>query len=285
MRQLRRRTSNLVARLAVLLLAGVAVIPLLLVLAYVVAKGYPTLAQVSFFTQTERPVGIPGGGESPAIVGTLIIVGMASIVAIPVGILGGIYLAEQGKGRVGDQVRLATDVLVAAPSIVIGLFAYAALVAPLKHFSALSASAALAVLMLPIVVRVTEGAVNLVPGSLRESGVALGLPRWRVSLQLVLPAALPGVITGAFLAVARAAGETAPLLFTAFGNNVRVSLDPLGQMDSLTLVVFRNALTPYPQLQDSAWAAALLLVILVLLANLTTRFALRRQARLAERLV
>lgn len=284
-RQFRRRFSNLVARALVLLLATIAVIPLLLVLAYVAGKGLPTLAHWEFFSQTERPVGIPGGGESAAIVGTLVIVGMASIAAIPLGILGGLYLAESGKGRLGDQVRLATDIFVAAPSIVIGLFAYAVLVAPLKHFSALSASVALAILMLPIVVRVTEGAINLVPPSLRESGVALGLPRWRVSLQLVLPAALPGVITGAFLAVARATGETAPLLFTAFGNSVRVSFDPLGPMDSLTLVVFRNALTPYPQLQDSAWAAALLLVLLVLLANLATRFALRRQARLAQRLV
>lgn len=284
-RQRRRQGANLVARALVLLLSAVAIVPLLLVLAYVVARGLPTLANLAFFSNTERPIGIPGGGESPAIVGTVVIVGMASIAAIPLGILGGFYLAEQGKGRLGDQVRLATDVFVAAPSIVVGLFAYNALVAPLKHFSAISASFALAVLMLPIVVRVTEGAVNLVPASLRESAVALGLPRWRVSLQIILPAALPGVITGAFLAVARAAGETAPLLFTAFGNNVRVTFNPLQQMDSLTLVVFRNALTPYPQLQDSAWAAALLLVLLVLLANLSTRFALRRQARLAQRLV
>ena len=284
-RRHRRRTANVVARTLVLLLSAAALVPLFLVLIYVIAKGLPTLANLDFFIHAERPVGIPGGGESPAIVGTLIIVGLASIGAVPLGVLGGFYLAEQGKGWLGDQVRLATDVFVAAPSIVVGLFAYAALVAPLRHFSAISASFALGVLMLPIVVRVTEGAVNLVPASLRESGVALGLPRWRVSMQLVLPAALPGVITGAFLAVARAAGETAPLLFTAFGNNVRVNLDPFQQMDSLTLVVFRNALTPYPQLQDSAWAAALLLVLLVLLANLSTRFALRRQARLAQRLV
>jgi phosphate transport system permease protein len=279
----RRRLANGAARAIVLLLSGVAVIPLLLVLVYVVRQGLPTLLNLDFFIHTERPVGIPGGGEAQAIAGTLVIVGIASIAAIPLGVLGGIFLAEEGGGRVGDQVRLATDVLVGAPSIAIGLFAYAALVAPLKHFSALSASAALAVLMLPVVVRVTEGSVRLVPGSLRESGVALGLPRWRVSLQLVLPAALPGVITGAFLAVARAAGETAPLLFTAFGNQ-RVTLNPLQEMDSLTLTVFRNALTPYPQLQDEAWAAALLLVLIVLVANLTTRLALRRQARLAARL-
>ena len=266
-----------------MLLAALAIVPLLLVLGYVVKQGLPTMLDLNFFTNAERPVGIPGGGESSAIVGTLVIVGIASVAAIPIGVLCGIFLAEQGNGRVGGQVRLATDVMVAAPSIAIGLFVYAALVAPFKHFSALSASAALALLMLPIVARVTEGSVRLVPVSLRESGVALGLPRWRVSLQLVLPAALPGVITGAFLAVARAAGETAPLLFTAFGNN-RVTLDPLQPMDSLTLVVFHNALTPFPQLQQEAWAAGLLLVLIVLLANTSTRFALRRQARLAQRL-
>jgi phosphate transport system permease protein len=282
MRGTRRRLANLVARGVVVLLSAIAVVPLLLVLVYVTRQGLPTLAHVEFFQNIERPVGIPGGGEAQAIAGTLLIVGMASIGAIPLGILGGIFLAEIG-GRAADQVRLATDVMVAAPSIAVGLFAYTAIVAPTKSFTALSGSIALALLMLPIVVRVTEGAVRLVPQSLRESGMALGLPRWRVSLQLVLPAALPGVITGAFLAVARAAGETAPLLFTAFGNQ-RLTLNPLQPMDSLTLVVFRNALTPYPQLQDEAWASALLLVLIVLIANLSTRVALRRQARLAARL-
>ncbi len=282
MKRFRRRAANVVARAVVGLLAALAVVPLLLVLVYVARQGLPTLVNLDFFHNIERPVGIPGGGEAQAIVGTLMIVGMASLGAIPVGILGGIFLAERG-GRVADQVRLATDVMVAAPSIAVGLFAYAAIVAPTKTFTALSGSIALAMLMLPIVVRVTEGAVRLVPGSLRESGAALGVPRWRVSLELVLPAALPGVITGAFLAIARAAGETAPLLFTAFGNQ-HLTFSPLQPMDSLTLVVFRNALTPYPQLQNEAWAAALLLVLLVLLANVSTRFALRRQARLATRL-
>ena len=282
-RAARRRLASLLARGLVLLLALAALIPLFLVLFYVIGKGLPTLFNLDFFANTEVPVGIPHGGEQQAITGTLMIVGMASIGALPVGVLGGFFLAEQGRGRLGDQVRLAVDVLVAAPSIAIGLFAYAALVAPLKHFSAISASAALAVLMLPVVMRVTEGGVNLVPRSLRESGMALGLPRWRVSLQLVLPAALPGVITGAFLAIARAAGETAPLLFTAFGNP-NVTFDPSQQMDSLTLVVFRNALTAYPQLQNEAWASALLLVLMVLVANVATRLALRRQSRLAGRL-
>jgi phosphate transport system permease protein len=282
MRGTRRRFANVFARTVTLLLSALALVPLVLVLVYVVRQGLPTLLHLAFFQNIERPVGIPGGGEAQAIVGTLMIVGMASIGAIPIGILGGFFLAERG-GRLADQVRLATDVMVAAPSIAVGLFAYTAIVAPTRSFTALSGSIALALMMLPIVVRVTEGAVRLVPHSLRESGVALGLPRWRVSLQLVLPAALPGVITGAFLAVARAAGETAPLLFTAFGNQ-RLTLNPLQPMDSLTLVVFRNALTPYPQLQDEAWASALLLVLIVLLANLSTRVALRRQARLASRL-
>ncbi len=176
-------------------------------------------------------------------------------------------------------MRLASDVLVGSPSIAIGLFAYAVLVVPLHHYSAISAAVALAILMLPVVVRTTESAVGLIPLGLRESGLALGLPRWRVSMQLIVPAAAAGVTTGALLAVARAAGETAPLLFTAFGNNV-FELDPTHAMSAL-LVVFRNALTPYKELQDQAWGAALVLVAMVLLINLVSRWVLRRQIRLA----
>lgn len=271
------------------LLTVVALIPLALVLWFTVLKGLPSVIHPQFFFNSELPPceprcpAVSQAGVGHAIVGTGIMVGLASLMAIPVGILGGIYLAEYGFARWSNAVRLASDVLVGTPSIAIGLFAYAFLVVPLHHFSAFSGSVALAVLMLPIMVRTTEGAVGLIPNSLRESGLALGLPRWRVSLQLIVPAAAPGVITGALLAVARAAGETAPLLFTAFGNQ-RLTLNPLQPMDSLTLVVFRNALTPYPQLQDEAWASALLLVLLVLVANLGTRVALRRQARLAARL-
>jgi phosphate transport system permease protein len=174
-------------------------------------------------------------------------------------------------------------VLVGAPSIAIGLFAYAILVVPLHHYSAISASAALSILMLPVVIRTTESAVGLIPGGLRESGLALGLPRWRVSLQLILPAAAPGVITGALLAVARAAGETAPLLFTAFGNPLW-SVDPTNAMSALPLIVFRDALTPYAELHDQAWGAALVLVTMVLIVNLASRWVLRRQIRLAGQL-
>jgi phosphate transport system permease protein len=282
-RNLQRRALNGIARIAMYVAAAVALVPLSLVLAHTVRNGLPAASHLEFYLNTERPVGIPGAGVAHALVGTLIMVGIASSMSIPVGIISGIYLVEYGHGRWASWVRLASDVLVGAPSIAIGLFAYALLVAPLRHFSAFSASFALAILMLPVVIRTTEGAYGLIPGGLRESGLALGLPRWRVALQLVLPAAAPGVITGALLAMARAAGETAPLLFTGFGNRF-FSLDPFQPMAALPLTVFHDALTPYQELQDQAWGAALVLVVLVLLVNLTSRFVLRRQIRLAGQL-
>jgi phosphate transport system permease protein len=184
---------------------------------------------------------------------------------------------------VGNFVRLACDVLVGVPSILLGLFMYAVLVAPLHHFSGLSASFALAILMLPVVVRTTEGAVALIPPALREAGLALGLPRWRVALQLILPAAIPGVVTGALLAVARAAGETAPLLLTTLGNRF-LNFDPTKEMAALPLIVFHDALTPYPELVQTAWGAALVLIFLTLLINLSSRMVLRRQLRLAGKI-
>ena len=246
-RNRRRRLANAVARGAVHVMAAIALVPLSLVLLYTVLKGLPAVMHLEFFVNVERPVGIPGSGVAHALVGTIIMVGLASLMAIPIGVVSGIQLVEYGTGRVGDAVRLACDVLVGVPSIVIGLFVYALLVAPVHHFSALSASVALAVLMLPVVVRTTESAVALVPGALREAGLALGLPRWRVALQLILPAAVPGVITGALLAVARAAGETAPLLFTTLGNRF-LNFDPNRPMAALPLIVFHDALTPYPSL-------------------------------------
>ncbi len=271
------------------LLTVVALIPLALVLWFTVLKGLPSVIHPQFFFNSELPPceprcpAVSQAGVGHAIVGTGIMVGLASLMAIPVGILGGIYLAEYGFARWSNAVRLASDVLVGTPSIAIGLFAYAFLVVPLHHFSAFSGSVALAVLMLPIMVRTTEGAVGLIPNSLRESGLALGLPRWRVSLQLIVPAAAPGVITGALLAVARAAGETAPLLFTAFGAHI-LELDPSGPMQALPLTVFKYALLPYKSLQAQAWGAALILIAFVLAINLTSRWVLRRQIALAGQL-
>lgn len=266
------------------LLTVLALVPLGLVLFFTASKGLHPALSVDFFTHVFRPVGIPGAGIEHAIVGSVMLVGLASLMAVPVGILGGIYLAEYGRGsRWAGVARLASDVLVGSPSIAIGLFAYALIVVPTHHFSGYSGSVALAVLMLPIVIRTTEGAVSLIPNGLRESGLALGLPRWRVSLQLVLPGAAPGVITGALLAIARAGGETAPLLFTAFGNPL-LSFNPNGPVEALPLTVYHYALTPYQSLQDQAWGAALVLVVLVLAINLVSRWVLRRQIALAGQL-
>lgn len=275
-----RLLGSRAAQVVMYLFALLALVPLSLVLIFTISKGLPALTHLSFFTQVEKPVGIPDSGISHAIAGTMILVGLASLMALPVGIIAGVFMAEYPGSRWTDVIRLFSDVLVGAPSIAIGLFVYAVLVAPVHHFSGYAGSVALAILMLPVVARTTEGAVLLVPGGLRESGLALGLPRSRVALQLILPAAAPGVITGALLAIARAGGETAPLLFTSFGNRF-FNLDPSRPVAALPLVVYHNALTPYPELQEQAWGAALVLMVLVLAVNLGSRYALRRQLRMA----
>lgn len=281
-RNLWRRAKSSLALCLMYLLTAVALVPLGLVLWYTVTKGLPAASRVEFYFNVERPVGIPGAGVAHAIVGTVVMVGLASLISIPIGVVSGVNLVEYG-GRFAHAVRLAADVLVGAPSIAIGLFAYTLFVAPFHHFSGIAGAVALAVLMLPVVIRTTEGAVGLIPAALRESGLALGLPRWRVALQLVLPAAAPGVITGALLAIARAAGETAPLLFTGFGNRFW-NVDPSQPMSALPLIVFHDALTPYPSLQEQAWGAALVLVVAMLVVNLASRWVVRGQARLAGRL-
>jgi phosphate transport system permease protein len=282
-RNVRRRYASTAWLGVAYLLTLLAVIPLGLVLWFTVSKGLPPVLHPEFFTNSFRPFGIPGGGVAHAIVGTGILVGLASLMAIPIGILGGVYVAEYAVDPWASWVRLASDVLVGTPSIAIGLFAYALVVVPVHHFSGIAGSVALAILMLPIVIRTTEGAVALIPNGLRESGLALGLPRWRVSLQLILPAAAPGVITGALLAVARASGETAPLLFTSLGNTL-FKVDPTQAIQALPLTVYQYALLPYKSLQDQAWGAALVLVVMVLGINLLSRWVLRRQIRLAGQL-
>ncbi|HXN90581.1 MAG TPA: phosphate ABC transporter permease PstA [Candidatus Sulfotelmatobacter sp.] len=285
-RNSRRRYSSRAWLGLMYALTLLALIPLGLVLWFTIAKGLPSVVHPQFFFNAELPPceprcpAVSDAGVGHAIAGTAIMVGLASLMAIPVGILGGIYLAEYSIARWASWVRLACDVLVGTPSIAIGLFVYAFLVVPFHHFSGYSGAVALAVLMLPIVARTTEGAVSLIPNGLRESGLALGLPRWRVSLQLIMPAAAPGVITGALLAVARAGGETAPLLFTAFGAHILV-LDPNQAMQALPMTVFRYALLPYKSLQAQAWGAALVLIIMVLAVNLVSRWVLRRQIALA----
>ena len=252
-----------------------AAIPVLVLLLFVVIKGLPGLLTPGFFTDPPFPQGVPGGGVFNAIIGTLEIVVIGSLLAVPIGSLIGIFLSEYGRNRIGDAVRFISDVLTGLPSIAFGIFGYTVVVLTTHHFSAISASIALAVLMLPVILRATESALLLVPQSLREAGLALGAPRWRVTLEIVVPAALGGIVTGALLAMARAAGETAPLLFTAFGNDI-VQTNPFQPMGALSLTVFRNALVPYNNLQDHAWAAALLLVMLVAATNILARLYVRR---------
>jgi phosphate transport system permease protein len=269
--------DRLVAAL-IALCVTVAAIPVLVLLLFVLIKGLPGLLTPGFFTDAPHPQGVPGGGVLNAIIGTLVIVGFASLMAVPIGSLIGVFLSEYGRNRLGDTVRFVSDVLTGLPSIAFGIFGYTVVVLTTHHFSAISASVALAVLMLPVILRATESALMLVPLTLREAGLALGAPRWRVTLEIVVPAALGGIVTGALLAVARAAGETAPLLFTAFGNNI-VQTNPLQPMGALALTVYQNALTPYQNLQDQAWAAALLLVIFVATANILARVYVRRIQR------
>jgi phosphate transport system permease protein len=271
-----RRALDRAFSVGLALCLWLAVIPVVVLFAFVVIRGLPGLLNLDFFLQRPHPEGVPGGGVANAILGTLIIVGLASLMAVPFGALVGIFLSEFGRNRLGDGVRFVSDVMTGVPSIAFGLFGYSLLVAPLHHFSAIAGSVALAVLMLPLILRATESALLLVPQSLREAGLALGSPRWRVTLQVAVPAALGAIVTGALLAMARAAGETAPLLFTALGNEY-IRLNPLtGPMAALSLVVFRNAGLPYQDLQDQAWAAALLLVILVSVTNILARLAVRQ---------
>jgi len=262
----------------IVLCVMLAAIPVLVLLLFVVLKGLPGILTPGFFTDPPHPQGVPGGGVLNAIIGTVEIVGVASLLAVPVGALIGIFLSEYGRNQVGDTVRFISDVLTGLPSIAFGIFAYTVVVLTTHQFSALAASIALAVLMLPLILRATETALVLVPQSLREAGLALGAPRWRVTLEIIVPAALGGIVTGALLAMARAAGETAPLLFTTLGNDI-VQTNPLQPMGALALTVFRNALLPYPNLQDQAWAAALLLVIMVAVTNIFARLYVRRIQR------
>lgn len=271
-----RRVLDRVVALSMAACLVLAAIPVVVLIAFVVARGAPGLLSVAFFTQRPHPEGVPGGGVANAILGTLIIVGLASIVAVPFGSLVGIFLSEFGRNRLGDSVRFVSDVMTGLPSIAFGIFAYAVLVAPLHRFSGIAGSLALAVLMLPLILRAAESAMLLVPLALREAGLALGASQWRVTLQIVVPAALGGIVTGALLATARAAGETAPLLFTALGNDFIRFNPAAGPMAALSLTVFRNAGLPYQDLQNQAWAAALLLVILVSITNILARLYVRR---------
>jgi phosphate transport system permease protein len=265
-------------------LAGAAamlvILPLILVFGFLVYQGGSAL-NLDFFTHMPKPVGEPGGGMANAIVGTLILIGLACCVGLPIGILGGLYLAESRDLRLPWVVRFLADVLNGVPSIVIGIFAYTLVVLPMRRFSALAGGVALGVIMIPIVLRTTEEIVRLVPASLREAGLALGLPNWKVTVRIVLVTARAGIVTGVMVAIARIAGETAPLLFTAFGNRFWHSgLDQ--PVAALALQVFAYAISPFDDWHRQAWAGALVLILMVFLVSLAARLAtrgLQRQTR------
>lgn len=255
------------------LAAALAVVPLAVILGYLLKQGASSLS-LDFFTQMPKPAGEAGGGMANAIVGTLIIVGIASAVGLPIGIGAGLYLAEQRSGRLATVVRFLADVLNGLPSIVMGIFAWQFLVRPFGHFSALAGGVAVGAIMIPLVTRTTEEMVRTVPTSLREAALALGYPRWRTSLQIVLRTALGGIITGVLVAVARVAGETAPLLFTSIGNQFW-STDVTQPMSALPLQIYTYATGPYDDWHRQAWAGAVVLIGLVLVISVIARYVTR----------
>jgi phosphate transport system permease protein len=285
----RRKFTNRVMLSMTGLATIVALIPLFWIVGYVIYKGAPNI-NVAFFTQLPRPVGMAGGGVLHAIQGMFIVTLLSAVFSIPPGVLAAFYAARHPNTPLGIALRFSTDVLSGVPSIVVGLFAYAILVKPMGHYSGLAGGAALAVIMLPTIIRTTEEMLKLVPHTLREGSLALGAPEWKTSLNVLLPAAFSGIVTGFLLALARAMGETAPLLFTALGNErynfVQIVnsgiqgkqdiFQILGRvlnqpMDSLPLTLWKYASQPYPERVSQAWGVALVLMIIVLLLNIIAR--------------
>ena len=269
----RRRAMSIVMVGLTCLAAAVAVVPLVAILGYLLRQGAGSLS-ISFFTNMPKPVGEVGGGMANAILGTLMLIGIASLVGLPVGIGAGLYLAERRGTTLANLVRFLADVLNGLPSIVMGIFGWQFLVRPIGHFSALAGGAAIGAMMIPLVTRTTEEMVRTVPQSLREAALALGYPRWRTSLQIVLRTALGGIVTGVLVAVARVAGETAPLLFTAFGNQFW-STKLTQPIAALPLQIFTYAISPYDDWHAQAWAGALVLIGLVLVISMIARYVTR----------
>lgn len=297
----RRRDSRKVTNAVMLCLTGLltilALIPLFWIIGYVFYRGGKAL-NLDFFIHTPTPLGVPGGGVLHAIEGTLILTFLAALFAIPPGILAAFYAARHPNTLLGIALRFSTDMLSGVPSIVVGLFVYALIVVPEKHFSALAGGVALAILMLPTIIRTTEEMLKLVPPTLREASLGLGAPEWKTSLSVIFPAAINGIITGFLLGMARAAGETAPLLFTALGNE-RFDLGKMIQsgvqshqsifqiigrilnqpVDSLPLTLWKYAGMPYQERVQQAWAVALVLLMFILLVNIIARLWIASQTR------
>jgi phosphate transport system permease protein len=265
----RRKWSNRLMLGLSSVAAGLAILVLVLILGYALVRGASAL-NLDFLTQAAKPVGQVGGGMRNEIIGTFILVGLGSLLALPVGLLAGIFVAEFAGARTAASVRFAADILAGVPSVVVGVFAYAIVVRPLLSYSAFAAGVALAIIMIPIVARTAEESLRLVPNSMREAALALGITRWRAVLSVIVPGALTGILTGIMLAIARIAGETAPLLFTALGSQFGFQglLKPIG---ALPLQIYHYALSPYADWQQQAWAGAFLLILLVLGISILVR--------------
>jgi phosphate transport system permease protein len=271
---LRRRITDHVMTGVAMLTVVLVLLPLFAIFAYLVYRGAGSI-NWAFLTQAPKPVGEVGGGMANAIVGSMVILGLASILGVPLGVGAGIYLAEFGRNSFGDAIRFTADVLNGVPSIVIGIVAYALVVLSQKHFSALAGGVALAIMMIPTIARTTEEMLLLVPQALREAAYGLGIPRWRTTLSITLRTATSGVITGIMLAFARVAGETAPLLFTSLGNqfwNLKIN-EPTA---ALPLQIYSYGLSPYDDWHRQAWAGAFVLIVLIVTAVAAVRFAVRR---------
>jgi phosphate transport system permease protein len=259
-------------------LAGViALVPLVLIVSYVVIKGAAVLS-VGFFTQTAPPAGVPGGGMAQAFVGTAMIVVIATAISVPLGVLTAIYLSEYGRGRLAATVRFVAEILLSTPSIVAGAFIWAIVVVALHSFSALAGAIALTVLMWPIITRATEETLRLVPDELREGALALGSPRWKMVLRIVVPTAGSGILTAVMLAVARGFGETAPILLTSLGSDF-MNTNPLAPTDAVPLRIYSYSQSPFPQWQSLAWGGALTLLAAVLILSISARILSDRQRR------
>jgi phosphate transport system permease protein len=258
----------------VLALSLVATIPLLLILVFIIVRGASSI-NWQFMTELPKPIGEAGGGISNAIVGTLFLVLIATVVSVPLGVIAGIFLSERGKSRLGTVARISVETLMGVPSIVLGIIAYVWIVRPMGHFSALSGGLSLSMIMLPVITLSTEETLLMIPVSLREAALALGVSYPRTIMRVILPAGMSGIITGILLAVARGAGETAPLLFTSFGNPF-MTVNILKPMASLPHTIFYYATSPYPEWQALAWGASFVLLVIILTLNVVTKLVTSR---------
>jgi phosphate transport system permease protein len=274
----RRRAANTVFTVFMWCCALIALIPLAVITAYVVTKGYSALS-VNFFTKAPAgPLDPQAGGIAQAFIGTAMIVGIATLISVPLGVLTAVYLAEYGRGRFAGAVRLVAEVLLSTPSIVAGAFIWSVVVVAMGSFSGLAGALALTVLMWPVIARATEEILRLVPQELREGALALGLPRWKVILRVVIPTAGAGILTAVMLAVARGLGETAPILLTALGNNF-INTSPFKPTDAVPLTVYNDARTQVEALHVFAWGGALMLLVVVLVLSIAARLLSNRQQK------